>query len=392
MTPRLLFILTVILTSAVAWSANQVVEPSQAEKEQEVGLTEQWKQFVALEQAAAANEERRIRSQWSDAIMSTSTVWVEYLQDYSIRKEVDFDENEIRISLRNQLINDRIDYQGMEQVVYKELKATLSSRISDALKRDPLYAAVQAVKSSSVSPSKDMVFSELYTSINPAEQEIEELSRRLMNKSFVKMDMYAATTGPVRIRKVSTYVIPLPENRLLLKAREYKPLVLQEARQADMQPSLVYAVIHTESSFNPLARSRIPAYGLMQIVPASAGRDVSRVLFGKNSSLLTPNYLYNPKNNIRIGVTYLNLLYYGYFSDVKNAKSRLYLSIAAYNAGVTETARVFHRYGRISDAVPVVNSMTDQDVLSKLSRELPYRESRQYLKKILTRNNQYRYL
>jgi membrane-bound lytic murein transglycosylase C len=392
MNTKLVALVAFLCAGSYVWAASQVVEEAGVQDEPSVGLTQQWRQIVDAEKRALAEEQRNIRQHWAEPLMSTSTNWIEYRQNYTVRNEVDFENNEIRISLKNRLVDERIDYQAMEQVVYDELRTTLSTKISEALERDPLYKASEGVKRSSVSPSNDFVFSELYSSSKPGVGDIDRLTRQLMNQSYVKMDMYAATTGPVRIRKVSTYVVPLPENRLLRKAREYKPLVLQEARQAELQPSLVYAVIHTESSFNPLARSRIPAYGLMQIVPASAGRDVSRVLFDNNSSLLTPNFLYNPKNNIRIGVTYINLLYYSYFSDVKNAKSRLYLSIAAYNAGVTETARVFHRYGRISQAVPVVNSMNDQEVLQKLSRDLPYRESREYLKKVLLRNNQYRYL
>ncbi len=70
-----------------------------------------------------------------------------------------------------------------------------------------------------------------------------------------------------------------------------------------MEYPLALAIIHIKSSFNPMAVSYIPAYGLMQIVPQTAGRDVTKNLFGK-PMILTPSYLFNKKNNINIGTGY----------------------------------------------------------------------------------------
>ena len=66
---------------------------------------------------------------------------------------------------------------------------------------------------------------------------------------------------------------------------------------------LIYAIMESESSFNPMARSNIPAYGLMQIVPRSAGIDAYNFLY-KEKKLLSSRYLYNPSNNIKMGTAY----------------------------------------------------------------------------------------
>ena len=86
----------------------------------------------------------------------------------------------------------------------------------------------------------------------------------------------------------------------------------------------------------------MPAYGLMQIVPESAGKDATQQLFGQ-PKLLAPSYLYNSDNNIQVGTTYLNILYYRYLRKIENPTSRLYCTIAAYNTGAGNVAKACYR-------------------------------------------------
>ena len=380
--------------ASVSWSqTGQVVEGNnnQLEPSEPTGeFFSRWQQISRLEKQALNRYQKQILQNWPKPLVSNVTTWVEYDNQFQIRRVVDFEANEVRVSLMNRVLDQTVDYATMDDLVYDQLVKVLSSRISDALKRDPLYQAIEKTTGQG-SLSNEMVFSELFTSINPSQAEIEKLARKLFSRSFVQLDQRAATTNPIKLKKASTYVMPLPEDRLLKKARQYKAIVKQESQKANVDSSIMFAMIHTESHFNPLAKSPIPAYGLMQIVPASGGRDASKVLF-KNSKLLSPKYLYDPKNNIRVGTTYFNILYYKYFSGVKSQAARLYLSIAAYNAGIRKTARVFHRSGKLSDAVPEINKLSDKVLLTKLSKDIPYRETRQYIKHVLSRANQYKYL
>jgi membrane-bound lytic murein transglycosylase C len=148
------------------------------------------------------------------------------------------------------------------------------------------------------------------------------------------------------------------------------------------------AIIHTESHFNPLARSHIPAFGLMQIVPSTAGRDATRKLY-KKPSLLSAQYLYNPRKNIEVGAAYLNVLYYDYLKDIKNPESRLYYTIAAYNAGASSVARAFIGKASFTDAVDTINRMTPEQVLERLVKKAPHKETRQYVEKVLKRRAYY---
>ena len=64
------------------------------------------------------------------------------------------------------------------------------------------------------------------------------------------------------------------DNHQRLRELEYADEVLRTAGRYRLSPTLVYAVIEVESAFNPYAVSPANAYGLMQVVPATAGRDV----------------------------------------------------------------------------------------------------------------------
>ena len=90
-------------------------------------------------------------------------------------------------------------------------------------------------------------------------------------------------------------------------------LVQDTANRHRIDPDLVHAIIKVESCYNPNAISRKGAMGLMQLIPATAHR------FGVQD-------IFDPKQNIEGGVTYLR-----YLLDMFGGN--LPLSLAAYNAG-----------------------------------------------------------
>ena len=209
------------------------------------------------------------------------------------------------------------------------------------------------------------------------------------SKSDFGKKTVSSVSIPVKLNKRLTYTVPLPKDRLRRKAKELKPVVVQYAKQHDVPPDLLFAIIHTESHFNPLARSPVPAYGLMQIVPSTAGRDASKALFDR-SRRFSPSYLYNPKNNVELGAAYLNLVYYRYLGDIENPRSRLYCAIAAYNTGAANVAKAFITQAKMNVAIPKINLMSDEEVLDRLFEKLTSRETRGYLKKVLSRRVLYK--
>jgi len=98
-----------------------------------------------------------------------------------------------------------------------------------------------------------------------------------------------------------------------LNTLAYGSEIAAAAREFGVEEAIVRAIIHAESSYNPVALSRAGAMGLMQLMPATARR------FGVADA-------YDAAQNIRGGVQYLAFL-------LKRYQGNLTLAAAGYNAG-----------------------------------------------------------
>lgn len=99
---------------------------------------------------------------------------------------------------------------------------------------------------------------------------------------------------------------------------DYEETIRSASAEQSMEPALVAAVIHIESRFDPQARSDQNAYGLMQILPATAQ------VISQRSGIRGD--FRDPRVNIRMGVWYLSYLTERYAGSER-------LALAAYNAG-----------------------------------------------------------
>ena len=101
----------------------------------------------------------------------------------------------------------------------------------------------------------------------------------------------------------------------------YEAIVRGHAKNYDLDPALLAAVIYTESRFNPRARSEAGAIGLMQLLPDTARGIAERT----GGTTFVVDDLYVPELNVRYGAWYLrNLL--NRYGDERTA-------LAAYHAG-----------------------------------------------------------
>ena len=127
--------------------------------------------------------------------------------------------------------------------------------------------------------------------------------------------------------------------------KKFDPHVIEAARVYQLEPALIHAVIAAESGYNPLARSPKGARGLMQLMPDTARR------YGVDNPL-------DPRQNIHGGAAYLRDLLTLFGNDMN-------LAIAAYNAGEGAVMEHGHR-------IP------------------PYRETIQYVPKVLSYYKRYK--
>ncbi len=172
---------------------------------------------------------------------------------------------------------------------------------------------------------------------------------------------------------------PLVATHLQLRAYKYAPLVQKYGNKYQVTESLIYAVIKTESSFNPFAISHAPAYGLMQIVPSTAGRDVFDKI-KQRSGQPSPQYLYDPENNIDTGAAYLKILQERYLVKIKDHNALRYSVISAYNGGAGNVFKTFS--SDRNKAVEKINQLSSIQVYQQLTNKHPSQESRRYLVKV----------
>lgn len=121
----------------------------------------------------------------------------------------------------------------------------------------------------------------------------------------------------------------------------YDSYIRASAERHGVDPGLMKAMMHTESAFNPNARSPVGAQGLMQLMPATARR----------FKVSNP---WNPADNIEGSAKYIAWLMRRFNNNVEHA-------VAGYNAGEGNV----DKYGGIP----------------------PFKETRNYVKSVMSRYN-----
>ena len=318
-----------------------------------------------------------VETKWDVFEASTRKDWVEYWDDHDAKSVVDFERGEARV----EVLVPRADIQADPEIATKRLAEAVEHLVADRGTTLDYDVGDQRPQPLADEPVLDrLLVNAVGETVTP--QNARAFSRELVESEGVVQTEVESEDGVHRI-KISVTAALVP-NHLRVLAREYLPLVRAMSREYHIDPRLVFAVIHTESYFNPKARSHANAYGLMQLVPASGGREAYRYVYDEDR-IVTPNYLFAPENNIRLGTAYLELLLSREFARVSNPDSRHYCAISAYNTGAGNVSRALTGSKELSPAIDRLNSMSSPDVLKTLKRDLPYEETRRYLHKVLDR-------
>ena len=169
---------------------------------------------------------------------------------------------------------------------------------------------------------------------------------------------------------------------------KYIQYVKAAGRQHNVSASLMMAIMETESSFNPLARSGSNALGLMQIKANTAGRDYFSIIKGYKHTT-SSSYLYNTSNNIEVAAGYLRILGTRYLSGIKHPKKREYAIISSYNGGAGNLWRSLDKNGNKTKSLARINNMTVSEFYWFLTNRHIRGETRNYLKKVSAKQKKY---
>ncbi|MHB9096011.1 MAG: lytic transglycosylase domain-containing protein [Eubacteriales bacterium] len=179
-----------------------------------------------------------------------------------------------------------------------------------------------------------------------------------------------------KLKKRLIWLLPLIVLGLVLSSKAfwrfiypfpYEEIVAAEAARNNVDPHLVAAIIKTESNFTSGAESKVGARGIMQIMPETGLWAANKM----NLKGFAPDDLYKTETNIKIGCWYLNNLN-------REFKGNKILVVAAYNGGRGNVRAWLEKEQWTGEHATV-----DQ---------IPFSETRTYVKKVLKNYSWYRYL
>lgn len=303
----------------------------------------------------------------SDYVEPSSQFYVKYLDDYDSRARIDFNTGSIRV-------------ETLKKEFHIEVlkKAIVSTLLTPA---DPMQVDIYTAQDVGLIGKPFLL-----GKVTDHEGQSIAYSWRAQRYAQYLIDHHLKTQW--RNGKRQYWVdIPFVNKFKQLAAKQYLPHVSVAAARYRLDHALVFAVIETESSFNPFAVSSSNAYGLMQVMPNTAGLDYFQRL-QKKDFRPSQKYLFDAKNNIEVGSGYLSILRDVYLRGINNPLSQEYCMIAAYNGGAGQLLRSFHRDRK--KAIAAINRLSPSEVYRFIVTQHPKRESRNYLKKVIKYKKKYR--
>ena len=373
----------------------------------------------------------KIIQRWGDDDVADKQRSVKYSQDLMSKSVVDYENNEVVIEV---LVDNDLSAQETQKILADKVALLVADKTSNiaALTASvkeikPENIEVEAIEYSDVNEkkAKDIILQQTVSymqeadkradtllaennSLSPAiiEKVVAAKKEKLKTEANKRVATLAASYRDLRekstakapekseivklaAQKKVKYKVALPKSNLAKRAENFTDFAEKESKEFDVPAALIMAIMHSESAFDPNAKSPVPAYGLMQIVPRTAGHDINKLVRHIDKPM-QPNELYIPDVNVETGSAYLSILNHRYLKLIKDPQSRLYCTIAAYNTGAGNVAKVFNKRGQgntrnMKRAAKVINTLSPQEVYDALMNKLPYDETKHYLEKVSSR-------
>lgn len=356
------------------WLEEETAAFDEFQQAMETGLASDLDEYEAYREhfeQEFENFRNEMEQQWGDFRERSIRNWVEYKDDGSTRIHVDLESGDGSVEV---LVDEDPD----------QARAELVETVYDALQSNGTEYGfeTEALPNRNIT-DESVLEGQLQKQNGESDQ---DYARRLVEEST---ESQTVTGADGRERTVLSVSFDLAPDHIQQRADRVSDLVVNFAAEYDLDPPLVFAIIHVESFYNPTAVSHANAKGLMQLVPTTAGVDAYEAVYGE-SKVPTRNFLFDPANNITLGCAYIDILSNRYFRNVESELSRQYVSIAAYNTGAGNVARTYTGNTSVSAAIAEINARGADENFAFLVENLPFEETRNYLQKIDELADQYR--
>jgi soluble lytic murein transglycosylase len=197
-----------------------------------------------------------------------------------------------------------------------------------------------------------------------ANEVADALKKASMKEDILYLGFMAMSLG--KYKDIIYHAEPKDEKEFLPYSYPlaYWDIINKAAESGRVDAYLVAALIREESRFDPEVVSWAGAVGLMQLMPSTA----KRIKGEAGVNIDNVRDLYDPGKNILLGTHYL--------SSLINEFNELPIAIMSYNAGENRVNKWLEKY--------------DNDDINEFIENVPYKETRRYVKKVLKSYWQYR--
>ena len=235
-------------------------------------LDSEWKTYSDEMDRAWKRYAAEINAEWGPENSKTPTKkeWVDYYSKRDERSSIDFEKGELKV----EIILEPKDLPESKQVkerIQKRLEKIITEPATEdkALKiQSPPFDVAASAPHRPIFPLKGQL--KLSNGDTVTKKSAHQFAREVVKTQPVKTKTIQTPKGKKRVASVSVSLIA---DHIKKRAMPYLKRVLEMAQRYDLPPSLIFGIMQTESSFNPMSRSGVPAFGLMQLVPRSGGLD-----------------------------------------------------------------------------------------------------------------------
>jgi soluble lytic murein transglycosylase len=187
--------------------------------------------------------------------------------------------------------------------------------------------------------------------------------RSRVQRRRVGLLLFAAFAGAIVLLSLKPWADKaVQELKLPLR---HEDVIRQQARDKNLDPTLIAGVIYVESRFRDQT-SHAGATGLMQLMPSTADYIARK----SGGTRFVQGDLADPQINISYGSWYLRYLLQRYHGNVA-------LALAAYNAGE----------GKVDEWWQQANARGET---FRVAKHIPFPETREYVTKVLNARKAYR--